>query len=275
MVIARVFPMKTMASPFDELVCYDKPSDSLPYFDEVHVSCAFTYDMIRAERLARQWSHTGRPVKLGGPAYNDRGGEFTPGLYLNLGYTITSRGCNNHCWFCDAWKREGKLRELEIKDGWNILDNNLLGCSENHIRKVFNMLLLQDRRPMFTGGLDSKLLKPWHVELLKSVRTQRMYFAYDTPDDLDPLIEAGKLLIGGGFNIASHILCCYVLIGYPDDTMTSAEKRLMQTINAGFVPFAMLYRDKDGIVNANWKRFQREWVRPSIIFSRLKGAQFA
>ena len=69
---------------------------------------------------------------------------------------------------------------------------------------------------------------------------------------------------------SAHKTCCYVLIGYPGDTMENAEKRLRDAWAAGFLPYAMLYRDETGIVNQDWKQFQRLWVRPQIIISRLK-----
>ena len=150
------------------------------------------------------------------------------------------------------------------------MDDNLLACSEQHIRDVFDMLKQQEEKPVFTGGLEAKLLLPWHVDLLRETKTKRMYFAYDTPDDYEPLVAAGKLLREGGITKASHRAACYVLIGYPGDTMEKAEKRLLDTWAAGFVPFAMLYRDKDGQTNPDWRKFQRVWVRPEIICSRLK-----
>ena len=91
-----------------------------------------------------------------------------------------------------------------------------------------------------------------------------MYFAYDTPDDYEPLVEAGKLLRDGGFNARGHVASAYVLIGYPKDTFQKAEKRLMQTIEAGFQPYAMLWKDKAGTVDEKWQPFQREWCRPMI-----------
>lgn len=96
---ARVFPRKTKASPDDEYAFFSAPGDSLPDIDEVHVSVTFTYDLPRAEYLAREWAHVA-PVKIGGPATGMAGGNFTPGMYLKPGYVITSRGCPNHCWFC-------------------------------------------------------------------------------------------------------------------------------------------------------------------------------
>lgn len=270
MKIARVFPRITKATPNDPLVFTDSPPMFLPEITEVHVSVTFTYDMRRAEWLVKQWKGVGVPVKIGGPALNQPSGEFIPGMYLKKGYVITSRGCPNHCWFCQVPKREGGLRELEIKDGWNILDDNLLACSDEHVKKVFQMLSRQDRQPEFTGGLEAKILKPWHCKELKRIRTKRMYFAYDTPDDYEPLVQAGKMLQEAGFTLASHTMHCYVLIGYKGDTFEKAEKRLTDTIKAGFVPYAMLYRNKDGKTDQAWAKFQREWCRPQIVTTKLK-----
>lgn len=269
--IARVFPRRTVASPIDELAFFDMPPMlSLPEVSEIHVSVAFTWDIPCAEWLARQWEAVGVPVKMGGPAFNEPGGDFVPGMYLKAGYVITSRGCPNRCWFCAVPKREGgQLRELPIVNGWNVLDDNLLACSKKHILAVFDMLSKQFRNPVFTGGLEARLLKPWHVELLRRVKTQRMYFAYDTPDDLEPLVEAGKILRDGGFTAVGHSCGCYVLIGYSGDTFRVAEKRLRKTVAAGFMPYAMLYRDEHGVTNPDWKSFQREWIRPQIVATKM------
>lgn len=270
--IARVFPRKTAATPSDDLVFIDSnPLFCMPEFDEVHISVAFTFDKKRAEELYYQWERVGVPVRIGGPAYNEPGGEFFPGRYLSEGYLITSRGCPNRCWFCKVPEREGyTIRELPIKEGWNILDDNLLSCSDEHIWKVFQMLYRQKENPVFTGGLEAKLLKPWHAHLLKAVKTKNMYFAYDTKDDYEPLVSAGKILQKAGFTVASHSMCAYVLIGYKGDTFEKAEKRLNQTMEAGFMPYAMLWMDDEGKVNEDWKPFQRSWLRPTIVATKLK-----
>lgn len=270
MKIARVFPRKTAASPDDKLAFFGPPPLlDPPEVDEVHISVAFTYDKPLAEELAYQWELLGVPVRVGGPAYGDKGGEFTPGMYLKRGYTITSRGCNNRCWFCMASQREGQLRELEIKDGWDILDNNLLQCSEDHIRAVFDMLKRQPHRPKFTGGLEARELKSWHCDLLRDVHPERMYFAYDTPDDYEPLVAAGKMLMEKGISPRSHVMACYNLIGYKGDTFDKAQARLEQTIKAGFMPYAMLYRDQNGEVDHEWQKFQRLWLRPAIVSKKF------
>jgi len=143
---------------------------------------------------------TGLSVRMGGPAFNVPGNDFVPGLFLRRGFTITSRGCPNRCPLCMVPKREGyTLRELPVVDGFNVLDDNLLACSDNHIKSVFEMLKRQQQKPVFSGGLEARRLRNWHVDLLREVKTERMYFAYNNPSEYEPLVEAGKLLRDGGF----------------------------------------------------------------------------
>jgi hypothetical protein len=261
--IIRVFPRRTTASPTDALA-YFGPPDLFAEADEVHVSVAFTYDRPRAEELARQWEHVA-PVRIGGPATGEAGGDFAPGMYLKPGYVITSRGCPNRCWFCSVWRREGReIRELPVTEGWNVLDDNLLACSEPHVRAVFAMLKRQSRRAEFTGGLEAARLADWHIDLLADLRPKQMFFAYDTPDDWEPLRDAGARLQEAGFTKAGHSLRAYVLIGFPNDTMEAADARLRQTWEAGFLPMAMLWRNTAGTVEREWRSFQRLWARPAM-----------
>ena len=264
--IARVFARRTRACPTDELAFFDEPGLFPPEVDEAHVSVTFDDDKPKGELLAKAWERIA-PVKLGGPAYQ-AGGDFTPGLYLKPGYVITSRGCPNKCWFCRVWRMQGPIVELPITEGWNLLDDNLLACSESHIRAVFAMLRQQKHRAEFTGGLDASLLKPWHVELLADLKPAQMFFAYDTPDDLQPLREAGRLLKETDLHSHEHTHAarCFVLIGYPTDTIEQADKRIIQAADAGFFPFAMLYHKNRKL---DWRRFQRQWARPPAIAANL------
>jgi hypothetical protein len=270
--IIRVFPRRTNATPDDDMVRVACEPGLMDEADEVHISVSWTWDIPLAERLEKLWHFVGE-TKIGGPALGYRSGEFVPGMYIKHGYTITSRGCPNKCWFCSVWKREGGIRELPICDGWNVLDDNLLACSETHIRAVFDMLKRQSRPIEFTGGWEAKLLKQKHVDLLKEIRLGQVWFAYDTDDDLEPLISAGKLLRDGGISITStgnvsHRVRCYCLVGFPKDTFQNAENRLRETYKNGFLPMAMLYRDDKGNVSREWSRFQKFWARPASI-SRL------
>jgi hypothetical protein len=263
MKVIRVFPRITEATPNDENVRIAKYPGFFDECDEVHISVAFTWDLPFANDLYNSWSKLHK-TQIGGPALNEIGGKFTPGLYLKNGITITSRGCNNKCWFCSVWKREKGIKELPIKGGWNVIDDNLLACSDQHIINVFKMLKTQKNPIEFTGGIEAKLLKPWHVELLSQIRLKQLFCAYDTPDDYEPLIEAGKLLRQANITMENRKARCYVLIGYPNDTISKAEKRIQETVKAGYFPFAMLWRNEKGEYLKDWKQFQRQWANPII-----------
>ena len=261
--IARVFPRRTAATPNDALAFVGPPPEGIQQPDKVSISVTFTADIPLAEELAEEWGK-GVTVEMGGPALGDRGDDFVPGRYLKHGYVITSRGCPNRCWFCDVPTREGReVRELPVTDGWNLLDSNLLACSRPHIDGVFEMLKRQTERVQFTGGLEAARLEDWHVSNLWDLRPEQMYFAYDTPDDLEPLVEAGRKLRRADFT--RRHLRCYVLIGHPKDTLDGAQARLLEAWDAGFMPMAMLWLPKSGQArDGEWKKLQRRWARPAI-----------
>ncbi len=259
--IIRVFPSKTNATPTDDLVRIRALPTLRDDADEVHISVAFSWDKAWAEQAARFWSVVA-PTKVGGPAYNEPGGEFVPGMYMKDGYVITSRGCPNRgCWFCSVPKREGGvLRELPVRDGWILTDDNLLACSPGHIDAVFGMLARQPEKPQFVGGLEAALLTPEMARRLRSLKPKSLFMAYDTPNDLAPLQAAGRMLLDAGFTRSSNVLGCYVLCGYRGDTQEKVLKRMEEAWRAGFFPMGMLYRDEAGQRPQDWIQFQREWT---------------
>jgi hypothetical protein len=267
--VIRVFPRKTKATPDDEDVRINCSPGLFDEADEVHVSVTFTWDLPRAEWLFDQWAHVA-PIQMGGPATGERGDDFMPGMYLKKGYVITSRGCPNHCWFCSVPKREGDIRWLPVTDGWNVLDDNLLACTPEHLLLVFEMLKRQTHPIEFTGGLEAARLTPWIAKALYDLHPKQMFFAYDTLNDLEPLQQAGRYLQDAGFAIhpKSHALRCFVLCGYRGDSLGHAEYRMKKTMQAGFTPMAMLWKDETGKQDKGWRKFQREWARPAIIWSK-------
>lgn len=273
--MARVFPRRTTATPTDDLAFVGPIPRPLfpPEVDEVHVSVTFTWDMAKAERLAKNWETLGVPVRIGGPATGEPGDIFVPGRYLKPGYVITSRGCDRKCWFCEVPRREGgKVCELPIEPGNNVLDDNLLACSEDHIRRVFAMLWQQDfGRPRFTGGLEAARLRQWHAEEIVDLHPRVLYLAYDTPDDWEPLVEASHLLFAAGLPGPKHVLRAYVLVGHPRDTFEAAEQRLEAVVGLGVMPMAMLYRPpKGGEPSKEWRRFQRSWAAPAAVGAKMR-----
>jgi len=264
---ARVFPRRIKkATPSGDLVFTREPGLFRPDVDEVHISVTFTWDLPRAHYLAEAWKAIA-PVKIGGPATGMRGESFVPGMYLKKGYVITSRGCPNNCWFCEVPKREGNVRELPITEGWNVLDDNLLACSEKHILEVVDMLRGQKHKAEFTGGLEAARLTNPIAHALRSIKPDSVFFAYDTPDDWEPLVNAAQMLWNVGFPVKKHCVRAYVLIGYPKDTLRDAERRLRAVLSLGVMPFAMLWREKTTGMHRGfpWADLQRKWARPAII----------
>jgi len=283
--IIRVFPQRTSYTPDDDMVFIGEPPGLIiPECDEIHISCAFTWDMRYCEHLKYQWEmYSEKPVKLGGPAYFGKqpllttalhyGGDsiadllFTPGMYVKQGITFTSRGCNNRCEWCAVSKREGWLVELPITDGNIIQDNNFLQCSINHKNRVFEMLKTQ-KGICFKGGLQANLIDDHFIENIKQLRISELWVACDTDEAIPAFTRAAEKLKAAGYT-REHIRC-YVLIG---DDIEANEKRLQTVYNAGVMPFAQLYQPCHGErkdYSREWKMFHRQWSRPAAIVAHME-----
>ncbi len=288
----RVFPRRTKWTPMDPLAFVGSPTlwcfaggggkahppgspaeatRHLPKETPVMVSVSFTWDIPEGERLARAWRAYFEDVRIGGPAFNDPCGEFTPGMFVKKGMVVTSRGCPKSCPFCLVPKREGRIRELQIMDGWNVSDNNLLACSRQHIEAVFEMLQRQPEPAHFTGGLDKTLLQPWHIDLLQSIRFKKAWFALDSESGLPALERAADLLS----DFSREKKYCYVLVGYQQESPLEAETRLMRVFNLGFMPFSMLYRGPETVSRMHrdpeWRKLIRKWCNPARYKAFMKG----
>src|SRR5205807_6579993 len=83
--IIRVFPGRTTMTPEDPLAFVGFPpfAELRPADPEtpVFVSVVFKWMRERAERIAESWRMYYRDVRVGGPAYDDLGSEFTPGMF--------------------------------------------------------------------------------------------------------------------------------------------------------------------------------------------------
>lgn len=267
--LIRVFPRRTTYTPEGPGVFFDAP----PLWVQdvqvpVHVSVTFTWDLARAEFLAKQWERVSNNIQMGGPALDAPAGPFVPGRYVRHGITVTSRGCPRSCSFCLVPRREGRLQELEIHPGNHVIDNNLLACSRTHVEAVFSMLRGQ-KDIQLVGGIDARLLRPWHVEAFRGLRMGQIFLAYDHPDSLDSVQKAAQMLSV----FPAKRVRCYVLIGQPGDTLDAAEGRLVEAFEAGTLPFAMLYRENTSAkrtVDRDWSALVKTWTRPAMSKAFMK-----
>ncbi len=258
----RVFPSRNSCTPDDELVFIGDPPfpELIPEAKEVHVSVTFTWDIPEGKRLKRAWEQY-LPTKIGGPAFDNPGGEFISGQYLKKGITITTRGCPGKCWFCYVPKREGKLRTLDIKPGYIIQDNNLLAAPKKHQQAVYKMLKEQNRKVSFMGGLDAAYMQDWIVEELKTIPIAQVFFAFDDWKNVPCLYKCRTMLR----TLRRDQLRCYVLVGQRNDTPRKAIVRLRLAWDMGYLPFAMYYREENNRPpEGEWKKLVREWTRPAI-----------
>lgn len=127
------------------------------------------------------------------------------------------------------------------------------------------MLKRQKQRPVFSGGLEPEYMTAEKAALLVECKPKTLYTAYDTLDDYEHLRNMAKLLWEAGLSRRSNTVKCYMLCGYPEDSMEAAEKRARQIMELGFLPFAMLYRGEDGETDREWRKFQREWANAVIV----------
>ncbi len=265
----RVFPRKTKWTPIDDLAFVGDPELTRPQNQPVKISVTFTWDIPEGERLYRSWSRFYDDVELGGPAFDDPGSDFKPGLFVKKGVTITSRGCSKNCDWCLVPKREGWIRELPIVDGNDVADNNLLACSKTHILAVFEMLRRQKEPIKLSGGFDAEILQPWHIDLLKTIRLKYVWFACDYPGSLKNIERVSDLMA----DFSREKKRCYVLIGFKDENPKKAEKRLEQVYNLGFLPMAMLYQAPFTAKNRyakEWHDLQRKWSRPAAFKAYMR-----
>ena len=272
--IIRVFPQRTSHTPDDKFVYIGRPlfSEMLPDVDEAHISCCFSWDKNYAEKLAWEWGRYYK-VKIGGPAFGNVIPEFKPGFYLKNGITITTRGCNNKCWFCEVPRREGKLQLIdEIIPGYMVNDNNLLQAPRSHIEKVFDMLRSQNRGIVFSGGLDAREIDEEIVRFLQSIKIRKIFLAYDDTANYKYMKSASRLLNW----LDRRKLGCYVLVGYKGDSQIKAEKRLADMWHLGFLPFAMAYRGPHDpkIPSPLWAALVRKWRRPIAIYNEMSAHAF-
>jgi len=255
MKIARVFPTKTSYSPIDEHAYFHEPDMFTPNYDEIHISCTFTWDIDKAYRLAKAWECKGN-VKVGGVAIDGESDKpFVSGMYLKKGITITSRGCPNNCSFCMV--RRGLIEFDDFPEGHIVNDNNFLACSDKHRNLVYKMLKNQ-KKIEFKGGLEARRITPKIAEDLRGLNIEALWLACDRDTAIKPLKRAVDILKKVGFK--NRNLYCYVLIG-------KEELRLRAVREMGVMPYAQLYQAPNKTkteYTKEMKQYQRLMARPPL-----------
>ncbi len=240
----------------------------------LYQSIPFTWLLRDAEDQAKQ--HHGRVV-AGGPAVQLMGAPwaetpvtvpFDTLAFHNPLATFTSRGCPNKCGFCAVPRLEGEFRELPTwKHSPIICDNNILACSKKHFIRVIESLK-QFEYADFNQGLEARLLTPFHVDLLRELRSVKIRFAFDAPKEETIVHDAVELCRRNGLKDIG----IYCLIGF-DDTPETARERLEIVRSWGIRPNPMRYQpldatQKNAYVAPKWPAL--ELKRMTRFYSRLR-----
>jgi hypothetical protein len=232
--------------------------------DTLYQSIPFTWLLSQAENQARE--HKGAVI-AGGPAVSLMGAPWaeTPEAvpYDTLSFhnplaTFTTRGCPNRCEFCAVPKIEGDFDQLHTwKPAPIVCDNNLLAGTQGHFYAVIESL-----RPFpyadFNQGLEARRLKPFHVDLLRSLKAVKIRFAFDHWSQETAVHDAIELCQKAGLNN----LGCYCLIGWNDDPQ-SARARLDLVRSWGIRPNAMRYQPLDTLVKNS--HIGEEWTKAELL----------
>ena len=131
--------------------------------------------------------------------------------------TRTSIGCPRKCKFCVNEKKDliefNKWENLPI-----ICDDNLFACSMEHFEKVIFKLLKKWDWCDFNQGLDSRLLKEEHIDLIKKIKKPLLRVAFDSNRYKKHWCEAVELILSKG--IKRNCISTLSLIGFdsgPDE----------------------------------------------------------
>ncbi len=225
----------------------------------LYQSIPFTWLLPEAEKQAAD--HKG-PVIIGGPAvtlalnldfyplsWADTSGDlpFDVLAFHNPLATFTSRGCVNACPFCAVPVLEGDFRELrKWKPAPVICDNNLLAGTDSHFSAVIESL-----RPFpyadFNQGLEACRFRPYHAELLRSLKGVKVRFAFDCPQEETAVHDAVELCRRSGLNDIG----VYCLIGW-NDHPNAARERMDLVRGWGIRPNAMRYQPLDSLVKNSY-----------------------
>lgn len=182
-------------------------------------------------------------------------------------YGYLTRGCPRACAFCDVVNIEGrKSRKVaDLSQFWNgqkiikLLDPNLL-ASKKHM-ELLQQLVDSKAWVDITQGLDVRLVSQENIRLIKSLKIERLHFAWDNPSD--NLVERFKMC-KEETGLPCDKLIVYVLTNF-NSTHEQDLHRVYALKELGFNPYIMIFADDNKYVPKGTRRLQR-WVNNRRIF---------
>jgi|SRR5687768_11305145 len=253
-------------------------------YDQVYLSCIFTWNREKAMSAINFQRSMGKEVFYGGtgfdwgiedrtkrqelpPEIDARMPDYT--LYPNDDRAIgfAQRGCDRKCEFCDVWRKEGKIQKgytpisLIVPEGRNkllLLDNDI-ALSPQH-DAIINECRDLKLKLSITQGYDVRCItkeraeflaidKPWDLDF----KHRRIYIAWDYLGIENYVRNGIECLLDSGFR--SNEIYCYMICGF-DTTHDQDLYRFFKVQEFGANPYVMPFNNRtdDPWLN-HFKRF--------------------
>jgi len=236
--------------------------------EKFYFSCIFTWDLPAMVDAVSLVLDRGATVEVGGPAATalpgyikeQTGVEPFVGLDSRFEHVggddyravFTSRGCPRACGFCIVQEMEGrKMIEYEdypIPVGKNpyVCDNNVLLTSWKHQVRMVERLK-QVRNLDLNSGFDDRIFirdPEKYYQLYSQLHLEAWRFAYDSPEQKEPIKACAEFLHGKGIDHRRIIVFC--LVGY-NTSLEESRERLQYLVDLEVSPYPMRYRPLDSV----------------------------
>lgn len=250
-------------------------------FDEVWLSCIFTWNREKAFQAINMYKSMGKIVHYGGTGF-DWGQitnriELPPEIEVQMpDYSLypdddraigfSQRGCDRKCEFCDVWKKEGKLAKSYIPIKLIVGDRKKLLLLDNDIAlSEFHDQIINECRELkvklsITQGYDVRCITKEKAEFLAKdkpydldFKHRRIYIAWDYLG-IEKWVEKGiETLLNAGFH--GYEIYCYMVCGF-NTTHDEDLYRFFKIIEFGANPYVMPFNNRkdDKWLNA-FKRY--------------------
>ena len=241
-------------------------------YDKVYMSKVFTftpdiYTVIQADEIIRGGTGYDATIRL--PLLIE---ECDPdySLYPNFPHALgfITRGCIRKCSWCIVPKKEGEIKPyrhiediLQDRKSAILLDNNILSHNVyaiSELQKIIDLKIKVD----FNQGLDARLLTDESAKLLSKIKwIQYIRFAYDTKEQLTPLLQAIELL--NKYGVKNSKIFAYCLLRELEDSY----ERINRAKELKITPFAQPYRDfTSRQIIPQWQLDMARWCNDKAIF---------
>lgn len=169
-----------------------------------------------------------------------------PELTKDTAYGFLTRGCCNNCGFCIVSKKEGlcSIKVADLSEFWRgqknieLLDANLLACKDR--AELIRQLSASGAWVNFNQGLDARFITQEIAELLATVKTKRVHFAFDFMKN-EKAIRRGLETFKRVSNLSDDKAIVYILTNY-DTTIADDLYRVNLVRSLGYLPDVRIYR---------------------------------